>query len=258
MRQFLKRTFQNTMSRVYFVLRLSVIAVLIAQLLKGNYNNVFLCLLTLVLFLIPSFIEKRLKIDVPDTLEVVILIFIFSAEILGEISEFYLTFPYWDAMLHTLNGFLAAAIGLSFINLLNDDPHLPFRLSPVFVVLVAFCFSMTIGVLWEFFEFGMDVLFQTDMQKDTILSQISSVMLHPDGRNVAVTMPIESVAVNGMAWDGYIDIGLIDTMSDLIVNFIGAVIFSVIGYIYLRGKSRGRLHKHLLLTKIDEENVDKE
>ncbi len=235
------------------MLRISVLAVLVAQLLKGNYNNAFLCVLTLILFLVPSFIERRLKINVPDTLEVIVLLFIYSAEILGEISEFYLMFPYWDTMLHTVNGFLASAIGLSFVNLLNDDEHLPFRLSPVFVVLVAFCFSMTIGVLWEFFEFGMDVCFQTDMQKDALLSSVSSVLLHPDGKNVAVTVPIESVAVNGNTWSGYIDIGLIDTMSDLIVNFIGAVVFSIGGYIYLRRKNRGKLHKHLLLTKIDEE-----
>ena len=157
-------------------------------------------------------------------------------------------------MLHTLNGFLCAAIGLSFVNILNNDPKLPFQLSPFFVVLVGFCFSMTIGVLWEFFEYGMDVFMLSDMQKDTILHQISSVMLHPEGRNVAVTIPIESITVNGESWNGYIDIGLIDTMQDMIVNFIGAAVFSVIGYIYLKGKSRSRLTDHFLLTKVEAED----
>lgn len=250
---FLKRTFPTKISVVYFVLRLSVIGVLILQLINRNFSNAFLCVLTLILFLIPSFVEKKMKINVPDTLEIIILLFICAAEILGEISEFYLAFPYWDDMLHTLNGFLCAAIGLSFVNILNDDPKLPFRLSPFFVVLVGFCFSMTIGVLWEFFEYGMDVLTLSDMQKDTILPQISSVLLHPEGRNISVTVPFESVVINGTAWTGYIDIGLIDTMNDLIVNFIGAVVFSVIGYIYLRGKSKSGITDHLLLTKIESE-----
>ena len=255
---FLKRTFPTKLSVVYFILRVSVIGVLVLQLLNRNFSNVFLCVLTLVLFTLPSFVEKRLKINVPDTLEIIILLFIYAAEILGEIREFYLTFPYWDAMLHTLNGFLCAAIGLSFVNILNDDPKLPFQLSPFFVVLVGFCFSMTIGVLWEFFEYGMDVFTLSDMQKDTILHQISSVMLHPEGRNVAVTVPIESIVVNNKIWNGYIDIGLIDTMQDMLVNFIGAAVFSVIGYIYLKGKSRSGITDHLLLTKIEAEDRKRE
>ena len=253
---FLKKLFPNGLSVVYFVLRFSVVAVFIAQILKQNYNNAFLCVLTLLYFMIPSFLEKRLKINVPDTLEIIVLLFIYAAEILGEISEFYLTFPYWDTMLHTINGFLAAAIGLSFVNILNDDPKLPFKLSPVFVVLVAFCFSMTIGVLWEFFEFGMDMFFHTDMQKDTIIHQISSVALHPEGRNIAVTIPIHEVKINGELWNGYLDIGLIDTMKDLLVNFIGAIIFSVIGYLYLKGKNRTGITDHFLLTKVKSETAE--
>jgi len=253
---FFRRIFPTNISVVYLVLRLSVIGVLIAQLMKHNYSNAFLCVLTLVLFMVPSFVENKLKINVPDTLELIVLLFIYAAEILGEISEFYLTFPYWDAMLHTLNGFLCAAIGLSFVNILNDDPKLPFQLSPFFVVLVAFCFSMTIGVLWEFFEYGMDVFTLSDMQKDTIIHQISSVKLHPEGRNVPVTVPVASITVNGEPWSGYIDIGLIDTMKDLIVNFIGAVVFSVVGYIYLKGKSKSGITDHLLLTKIEKDSEE--
>ncbi|MEG2988617.1 MAG: hypothetical protein RR807_04345, partial [Oscillospiraceae bacterium] len=92
---------------VYFLLRLAVIAVMVAQFLNGNFQNVFLCILTLFLFLLPGIIERQFHIDVPDTLEVIVLLFIFSAEILGEIRAYYITFPYWDTMLHTMNGFLA-------------------------------------------------------------------------------------------------------------------------------------------------------
>lgn len=140
---------------IYFILRLFVIVVAIDQLRNRNYENLFLCILTLILFLVPSFIERRIHIDIPDTLEVIILLFIFSAEILGEIQEYYILFPYWDTVLHTINGFLAAAIGFSLIDILNKNDKFAISLSPVFVALVAFCFSMTIGVLWEFFEFGI-------------------------------------------------------------------------------------------------------
>ena len=92
---------------------------MIAQFFNGNYENVFLCILTLILFLVPSFIQMNYHIKLPDTLEVIILLFIFAAEILGEIHAFYLEFPFWDTMLHTLNGFLAAAIGFSMVDILN-------------------------------------------------------------------------------------------------------------------------------------------
>ena len=224
---------------VYVVLRVLVLAVLVLQLMNGEYYDVFLCALTLVLFMIPSFVERRLHIDVPNTLEVIILLFIFSAEILGEIQEYYLTFPFWDTMLHTVNGFLMAAIGIAMVDILNRSRRFRVRLSPVFVAVVAFCFSMTIGVLWEFFEYGMDTFFGMDMQKDTWVSVVNTVSLNPQGKNSPVHIPIESVIVNGEAWPGYLDIGLHDTMKDLFVNFIGAVVFSVIGMIYIMGRGTG-------------------
>ncbi len=224
---------------VYVVLRALVFAVMLRQLFNGEYYDVFLCILTLTLFLIPSFFERQLHIDVPNTLEVIILLFIFSAEILGEIQEYYLSFPFWDTMLHTINGFLMAAIGVAMVDILNRSRKFRVELSPAFVALVAFCFSMTIGVLWEFFEYGMDCLLGMDMQKDTWITTINTVALNPDGRNRVVTVAVDSVAVNGEAWPGYLDIGLHDTMKDLLVNFIGAVVFSVIGMLYIMGRGKG-------------------
>ncbi len=220
----------------YVVLRALVLLVLVLEALKGDYYNVFLCGLTLVLFMIPTFVEHRLHIDVPNTLEIIILLFIFSAEILGEIQEYYLIFPFWDTMLHTMNGFLMAAIGIAMVDILNRSRKFKVRLSPAFVALVAFCFSMTVGVVWEFFEYGMDLFFHTDMQKDTWINTIYSVSLNPEGRNVAQQVIVDSVVVNGEAWPGYLDIGLHDTMKDLFVNFVGAVIFSVIGALYIMGR----------------------
>lgn len=226
---------------VYVTLRLLVMIVMVLQLLNKNYESVFLCILTLLLMVVPSIIQVTLRIELPTLLEITILVFIFAAEILGEIQEFYLVFPFWDTMLHTLNGFLAAAIGLSLVELLNKSENLTFRLSPFFTVVVGFCFSMTVGVLWEFFEFGMDMLFHLDMQKDTVIHSIVSVMLNPSGENVPVKIgPVYEVWVQGkeLGLNGYLDIGLIDTMKDLLVNFIGAAVFSFLGYFMVKRQDR--------------------
>ena len=229
---------------VYFTLRALVIATMVLQLLNRNYENVFLCALTLLLLIMPSLMQITFRVELPTTLEIIILIFIFAAEILGEIREFYLIFPFWDTALHTLNGFLAAAIGFSLVDLLNRSERTVFNLSPLFTAIVAFCFSMTIGVVWEFFEFGMDQLAGFDMQKDTVIHVIRSVTLDPAGHNVPYEISgITETVVNGqeLGLGGYLDIGLIDTMQDLIVNFIGAFVFSVIGFFYVKNRGKGKL-----------------
>ena len=245
----------KVVSAVYLILRLAVIVIMIPEIFNRNYNNVFLCLLTLVLFMIPSFVERKIKIVVPGLLEIIILLFIFAAEILGELREYYLTFPYWDTMLHTINGFLCAAIGFALIDILNDSEKISFNVSPLFAAVCAFCFSMTVGVLWEFFEYFMDIVFHTDMQKDDIINTVSSVLFHPEGRNISQTITVETMTLNGMTFNGYIDIGLRDTMQDMFVNFIGAVVFSVIGYFYVRKRGKNRLLEGLIprLKKDDKE-----
>jgi hypothetical protein len=166
--------------------------------------------------------------------------------------SYYVTFPFWDTLLHTFNGFLAAAIGFSLVDILNQNERFSIRLSPLFVSIVAFCFSMTIGVIWEFFEFFMDVVFRLDMQKDTVLTTIRSVSLDQTNSQRVITLSgIEEVVVNGkpLGVGGYLDIGLFDTMEDLIVNFIGALAFSIAGYFYVkyRSKKAGFL-KHFVPT----------
>ena len=232
---------------VYFVLRLSVVLMLVAQFFNRNYENVLLCVLTLVLFMLPSAFERRLHIDLPDTLEVIILLFIYAAEILGEISDYYIHFPYWDIMLHTMNGFLCAAIGFALVDILNREDRVSLHLSPFFMAVVAFCFSMTIGVLWEFFEFSMDQFVLFDMQKDTVINTISTVNLDPNHGTTAVIVKgiqdvilvLEDGTEMPLGLGGYLDVGIIDTMKDLFVNFIGAVVFSIIGFFYVKGRGKG-------------------
>ena len=239
---------------VYVALRLMVIAVLVAQVFKRNFENVFLCGLTLLLLLVPTFVERKIHVDMPDTLEIIIMLFIFAAEILGEIQAYYITFPYWDTMLHTINGFLCAAIGFALVDILNRSERFSIQLSPIFLAITAFCFSMTIGVLWEFFECTMDQLFLLDMQKDTVVTTISSVMLDPAGGNhpTAIHDITDVIVVTAggeqhpLGLGGYLDIGILDTMKDLFVNFIGAVVFSVIGYFYVKSRGKGRFARQFI------------
>ena len=226
---------------VFCILRTLVLVVLVRQVMLRSYESVFFCALTLLLLYIPSWVQVKLRIELPPPLEITILCFIFAAEILGEVNAFYVVVPNWDTMLHTINGFLAAAVGFSMVMLLNDDERLTFHLSPLFLALVAFCFSMTIGVLWEFFEFSMDYFLGTDMQKDTIVHALHTVALDTTRTNKVVTIPdIQEVYINGepLGLGGYLDIGIIDTMKDLFVNFIGAVVFSVTGFFYVKSKGR--------------------
>ena len=252
-RRWEKKAFRQAMAKelrehrssfiVFSILRILVLAVLVRQIMLASYESAFFCVLTLLLLYVPSWVQVKLRIELPPPLEITILCFIFAAEILGEVNAFYVVVPNWDTMLHTLNGFLAAAVGFSMVILLNDDERLTFHLSPFFLALVAFCFSMTIGVLWEFFEFSMDYFFGSDMQKDTVIHSIHSVLLDPTRTNTVVTIPnIQDVVINGQSLGvgGYVDIGIIDTMKDLFVNFVGAVVFSITGFFYAKSKGRRR------------------
>ena len=234
---------------LYFVLRLVVTALLVLNIIQRQYEAAFACALALVMFLMPALLEHRLNIDLPNTLEVIVLLFIFAHEILGELGSYYITVPHWDTMLHTTCGFLMAAVGFSMIDILNRSSRVKFDLSPLFCAVAAFCFSMTIGVLWEFFEFGMDVLFATDMQKDTVLHAIHSTYLDPTASNVVIHLTeLPDVALNGQSLGGHLDVGLYDTMEDLFVNFLGAVVFSVIGYFYVKQKGKGKFAKRFIPT----------
>lgn len=249
---------KRNVTAVYLLLRFAVILIMIAQFFNGNFENVFLCLLTLVLLMLPTMIERSLMIDLPNTLEIIIMLFIFAAEMLGEIQAFYTTYQGWDTMLHTLNGFLCAAIGFSLVDMLNRHERFSLSLSPVFMAIVAFCFSMTIGLLWEFFECAMDQLFLLDMQKDSIMHSISSVMLDPTGGNTPVIIRdiTDVIVVAGgeeipLGLGGYLDVGILDTMKDLAVNFVGAVIFSFIGYFYVKNRGRGWFARRFIPRVVD-------
>lgn len=257
----LKREYKETKKSsllVYFILRFLVILCLIRQIILGHLDSALLCILSLFLLLLPIIIQRKLKITLPNTLEVIIYIFIFAAEILGEIYNFYGHIANWDLMLHTLNGFLCAAIGLSLIDLLNNNSK-KISLSPLYVALASFCFSMTIGVCWEFFEYAADKTTLVDMQKDKLVTTITSVEFDPNKSNKAVKIKdIDKTVLYDSnnneirtIEDGYLDIGLNDTMEDLFVNFIGATTYSILGYFYIKNRDKYKLASKFIITKED-------
>lgn len=229
----------------YVVLRFIVILILIRCILRGDIESAFVCVLVLVIYLLPQFVENRLNIDIPTTLEVVIFVFVFAAEILGELQSYFIKYSNWDTILHTSSGFLCAAVGFSLVDLLNRSDNVKVQLSPGYLAITAFCFSMTIGILWEFIEFSADRLFLLDMQKDTIVNQISSVSLDPTNSNISITVKgIKDVILvtdsgeQALGLGGFLDIGLYDTMEDLFVNFVGAVVFSVVAFFECKSEKR--------------------
>ena len=239
----------KTTLTVYLVLRALVILTLVRAVFRREYQSVFLCALSLLLMVLPSIISRKLKIVLPSTLEIIILLFIFAAEILGELNSFYVRVPHWDTMLHTINGFLCAAIGFALVDMMNRNDRFSFQLSPLYLAIVSFCFSMTVGVLWEFFEFSGDYFLGMDMQKDTVVNAIHSVNMDLTRtntvvhiRDIADTILVHSDGTQeSLGLGGYLDIGIIDTMKDLFVNFIGAVVFSFIGFFYVKEKGKGKV-----------------
>lgn len=230
-----------------------VVLTLIRCLVTRNFESAATCILVLLLFLLPAFLEDTLNLTIPPFFQAIIFAFIFAAEILGEINHYYVRIPGWDTILHTLNGFLFAAVGFSLIYLLNRESK-DFNVSPLYMALVAFCFSMTIGVVWEFFECAMDLFFNMDMQKDFIVKGINSVTLDPQQAGAVIhvkdiadtvirTASGETFTVAG----GYLDVGILDTMKDLLVNLIGAVVFSIIGYNSVKNDKKSKVAESLMI-----------
>ena len=245
---------------VYWVLRFIVIVSLVLSCIRKDYESAWVCVLVLVLYMLPRIVQQNFHIELPSALEIIILVLIFAGEILGELRSYFIYFPHWDTLLHTTSGFVSAAFGYSMVDLLNRNKPEHIQLSPIYLALVSFCFSMTVGVIWEFFEFGMDNFFHMDMQKDTVIHAFSSVNLDPTASNIPVRVEdITDVAVNGtsLGLGGYLDIGLYDTMEDLFVNFIGALTFSVIGYFSAKS-GKNSIAKNFVPVVVPEEAPESE
>lgn len=214
----------------YIFIYALVLFILAIQVFSHRYGNVLLCLFTMFLLSIPRFIIKKFRLKLPFCLELIICIFIFSSQILGEVCGFYERFPSWDNFLHFINGFLMSSIGISFLFMIGGEK---FKIYP-FVLCFAFCFSMTIAVFWEFGEFFLDTYFQRDCQKDKLLTEISSVHFNTLNYKPILIDDISETHIYSkggkhltIIYGGYLDLGIHDTMRDLFVNFVGCLVYLI-------------------------------
>lgn len=176
---------------------------------KSDYVLMLLqCILGALAMMLPGFLQHKIQLDIPQKMIIVYAVYLYCAIYLGEIHSFYYHIPYWDSILHAFSGMAFGAIGFSIISLLNKSETVPLSLSPAFVMLFAFCFSVSIGVLWEIYEFFIDSIFHTNMQKYMI-----------EGGELLFGQS-----------------ALIDTMKDLIIDTVGAFVMSILGYIFSRRK----------------------
>lgn len=194
---------------ISWLVRALLIFTIVRDVLIKNYDGLFIVILTLVLTFYPNILERRFRVYLPSSIQVIITLFIFAAQYLGEVRNFYEKFWWWDIMLHTTSGFVLGIIGFMFVYLLNKNYSTNVTLSPIFIALFAFCFAVMIGAIWEIYEFSMDRLMGFNMQK-----------FREAGQD-----------------------GLIDTMVDLIVDSIGALIVSILGYLNIKENKQGSLSK---------------
>ncbi len=188
---------------------------------KNDYVLMLLqSLLGIFAMLLPHWLSRRWGVEIPSFMMVLYAVFLYCAIYLGEVKGFYFLLPYWDTILHTFSGIALGALGFSVLTLLNKTDRVPFNLSPAFVAVFAFCFAIAVDVVWEIYEFIADGVFSMNMQKHALDSGQSLV-----GRAA-----------------------LADTMTDLIVDSVGAAFISIIGYLSLKFK-KGWIEKFLVRVR---------
>lgn len=189
--------------------------------LKSDYVLMLVqCVLGMVVLLLPSVIARRLKIEIPSGMMILFVIFLYCAIYLGEVRSFYYHIQSWDTVLHWFSGAMIGALGFSFVALFNNSERIPVNLSPFFVAAFAFCFAVTLGVFWEFYEYSFDGLLGLNMQKFAL----------EDGMQLVGRAALQ------------------DTMKDLVVDAVGAFAASLIGYISLKHK-KGWIEKFQIIRK---------
>lgn len=216
-------------SIVYIVVRIIVAPTVsndIAIRSKSSYTLMLVqCILGIVALHLPDMLEKRIKRDVPSPLVIIYIIFLYCAIYLGEVRNFYYDIANWDDILHTISGAMLGALGFSIVTILNNTEKIPINLSPLFVALFAFCFAVTMGVFWEFYEYSFDGILHLNMQK----------FMLEDGTELIGRAALE------------------DTMTDLFVDALGALIVSILGGLSLKYKTKliNMFHFKKLDTKED-------
>lgn len=242
---------------IYCLLNLFVTIAALVSVFQGDGKHLMTCFKIMIMFLIPWLIEWKFKIELSSIFILIIHVFMYAAVILGELDSYYLKYPYWDTILHAISGFLSACAGFMLVHLIGEQKQkLKLWIKPIYIVVFAFCLSMTVGVMWEFYEFGMDNLCNRDMQKDTIIHTIKSVKLNQENHSLTILNDVSNVTVNGQDYDlgGYLDIGLYDTMGDLFINLGGALLCCVIGYFALKKDYKYPIVNCFFYVKVNSEH----
>lgn len=202
------------LSVVFLIYKITVAPVSTTQygvMIKSDYSLMFTqSILGIIAMMLPSVFSRRMKVEIPSSMMILYVIFLYCAIFLGEVRSYYYDVPHWDTMLHGFSGAMLGAIGFSVVTLLNNTEEIPMNLSPSFVSIFAFCFALMLGVFWEIYEYSFDGFLGMNMQK---------------------FMTEEGVEYIGRK-------ALHDTMKDLIVDSIGAFIISIVGFISLKYKTR--------------------
>lgn len=238
----------NLKEKICFAIKFLLISIvlftIVRTLIIRKYDMTFIAILTLFVFSLPYIVSKIFKIKFPSTLEIVIFLFAFLAQIMGDVYDLYIIIPWWDDFLHFICGMMFIEIGLFFISIIiRNNPKININLHLKFVI--SFCFTITILVFWECFEYGIDRILKTDTQKDTVITEITSSKFANNDNNNKKNMTINSIVINDVDWNkeygGYLDIGLFDTMNDLIDGIAGAFIYSFFKYIFMKKEIKGKV-----------------
>ncbi|MBQ8685521.1 MAG: hypothetical protein IJ514_05080 [Clostridia bacterium] len=208
----------NLFSVIYFTVKLIRGTGLVTQLLYSFASVLFVC--------VPDIAQRLFKFRIATPMYIFILAYA-VCPLLGHSYDFYYNVLWWDKLLHITGGVVFALFGAYLPKLITKDESCNMWICIFFGV----CFSVSVAVLWEFFEFAMDTFFHTDMQKDTLVSSVYSYKFNEAiGGKLSTILNIEEVVtvVNGeYVIDGYIDLGRIDSMLDLLVETLGALVYAV-------------------------------
>ena len=159
------------------------------------------CILGVVVLGVPNLLERKFSFEMPNGMSIAYFIFLYCAIYLGEVRQFYYIIPHWDDILHCFSGAMLGAFGFTLVVILNDSKRVALDLSPYFICLFAFCFALSVGAIWEIYEFSLDWILGLNMQKHTY---------------------------SGKALVG--NAALFDTMKDIIIDAAAAFVVSVVGY----------------------------
>jgi hypothetical protein len=191
------------------VLHIIMAVELAALLIDGLWLNGLLVFAIMALTIAPILLRSRLPVKIPSEFQILTIIFVFASLFLGEVQSWYQRFWWWDLGLHASSGLLFGVLGFLLVHVLNENERIEVHMRPRFVALFAFVFAVAVGTLWEVFEFGVDRLFHTTMQKPSLGDPS----------------------------------GLTDTMGDLIINAVSACVISVFGWWYLRSEEQSFIER---------------